>query len=234
MLKVRVTRQALKHHFEYRGWAYVLLPILMIVSWNLIYTLTAYRPPEDKVLSLYLTGSYVESEKMEALETEVMAQFPQMEAGDFMNIQIEDANDIANNQRFTTYMYAAQGDVYILHRQQFELYAPGGAFLPLDGLIDTTIDLSATTLAAEDDDQPHVYGVPADSLYGFMEKEGYDNRDMVIVVMAYTTNPDESVKLVQWLVDQRTAPKPDFVDRMEPRKPFFPEGFFDEIKEPEE
>lgn len=230
MLKTKITRQALKHHFEYMGWLYIVIPLLLALFWSLTYTLTEYRPPDDKVLSLYLVGSYMENDRVDALSQELAVTFPQMEQIDLLNVPVEDANDMANNQRLSTYLYAGQGDVYIMQKELFEVYVKNDTFVALDGLIDTDIDLSSTTLPTDYDPEPHIYGIPTDSLYGLMEIEGYDIRDCVMGVMAFSTNQEESVALAQWIIDNRTAPKPEYIDKLTPRAPFFPDGFFDEIE----
>ena len=54
-MKTPLTKARWKHHLAYNGWKYILVLILSIVGWNLIYTMTAYRPPEDKKVDVYLS-----------------------------------------------------------------------------------------------------------------------------------------------------------------------------------
>ncbi len=54
-MKTPLTKARWKHHLAYNGWKYILVLILSIIGWNLIYTMTAYRPPEDKKVDVYLS-----------------------------------------------------------------------------------------------------------------------------------------------------------------------------------
>lgn len=223
MVKLRITGKDIKHHFDYLGWLYLLIPVLLIFFWSLVYTMTEYRPPSDKVLSFYTVGTYGDQERLDLLELEVAPTFPEMEAMDFLGITIEDAYDYQNMQRLTTYIFAQEGDVYLMDTEMFGQYVQEGMFMPLDGLIDTDIDLSSTTLAVGEDAQEHVYGIPADSLFGFNEKEWYDNRRSVLVVMVFTDNPDESAKLIQWFVENRAAPAPEGIEDWPEKPPVYPD-----------
>jgi hypothetical protein len=222
MIKAKITRKDVKHHFDYMGWMYILVPIILVIFWSLVYTFSEYRPSDERILSLYMTASYADTEKVGLLAEEVAPDFPEMEELDFLSITVDNAYDYTDMQRLMTLIYAGQGDVYILDTEMFEQLVGDGAFMPLDGLVDTDIDLSPATLRLEGDEDAHVYGIPADSLYGLIEHELYDNRRTTIVIMAYTTNPDESVQLVQWLVDHRQGEAPANIDQWEMRQPFYP------------
>ncbi len=224
MIKPRFTGKALKNHFDYMGWMYILIPIVLAIFWSLAYSVTQYRPPEDKILSFYMVGNSMDQEKTDALAAEVAPVFPEMEEFDFMPVVLEDVNDYQNWQRFTTLVFAQQGDVYLMDAEVFDSLCADGAFLPLDGLVETDIDLSSTTRATDDDPEPHVYAIPADSLYGLFTNEYFDMRRTVLAVMVFSTNPEESVELVQWLVDNRAGEKPPNFDNLPEKKPFYPEN----------
>ena len=53
-MKTPLTKERLKHHLAYNSWKYLLLVVLCVLGWNLIYTTTAYRPPAEKIVDVYL------------------------------------------------------------------------------------------------------------------------------------------------------------------------------------
>lgn len=57
-MRTPVTRSSLRQHLNYNWWKYVCVLIAAIFGWNLIYTVTAYHPPQERVLSFHVaTGS---------------------------------------------------------------------------------------------------------------------------------------------------------------------------------
>ena len=57
-MKTPLTKERLKHHLAYNSWKYLLLVVLCVLGWNLIYTTTAYRPPVEKIVDVYLCSGY--------------------------------------------------------------------------------------------------------------------------------------------------------------------------------
>ena len=58
-IKTPITKDRLRTHFAYNFWKYLIAIIGSIFAWNLIYTTTAYRSPQDKRVDLYIQSSYV-------------------------------------------------------------------------------------------------------------------------------------------------------------------------------
>ena len=54
----RITRKRLKNHFVYGWWKYLLAVVLCVMGVDLIFSMTAYRPPEDKKIELYMCNGY--------------------------------------------------------------------------------------------------------------------------------------------------------------------------------
>ena len=55
-MRTPLTRKRFSNHLTYSGWKYLVLLCCSILCWNLIYTMTEPRPPEEKVVSLYAMG----------------------------------------------------------------------------------------------------------------------------------------------------------------------------------
>ena len=65
-MKTPLTKERVKHHLTYHSWKYLMLVALSIMGWNLIYTTTAYRPPAEKIVDVYLCASYGDQEALDA------------------------------------------------------------------------------------------------------------------------------------------------------------------------
>lgn len=227
MWKPKLSMKEIRHHFNYLGWLYIFVPVIMIFGWSLIYAVTEYTPEESKVLSFYMVGQYSDYDAVEALKNEIAPEFPEMEEFDFLSITVENVYDAANWQRFFTYVYAQQGDVMIIDKEIFDVLITDGLFMPLDDLISATdvgdIDLTLTTGVTEEDPTPRIYGIPADELYGFLEHELYDMRRSVLVVMVYSGNPQENIRLIEWFLENRQGTRPENIDEWAEKPTFYPE-----------
>ena len=224
MLKPKITLKDIKHHFNYMGWLYLLLPVVMILAWSLLYALTEYRPPDDKVLSFYMVGQYVDVDTFDATREEIRPFFPEMEDLDFLPVPVNNVYDSANWQRLFTYIYAQQGDVMLIDAEIFDAFCGEGMFMPLEEYLSPSdIDLTYTTRTTTDVPEEHLYGIPADGLYGLWAIDKYDMRRSVFVVMAYSDNLPEGTQLIQWYLDNRAAPEPVGFADWPAKEPFYPE-----------
>ena len=72
-MKTPVNIKTIRKHMLYNSWKYILLVICTIFFWNLAFTMTAYRPPQEKIVDLYIYGS-MEYEGLEAYWKQVNAE----------------------------------------------------------------------------------------------------------------------------------------------------------------
>lgn len=222
MIETKITKKRIKDHFAYSVWKYVILAIVGVFGWNLVYTTTAYRPPEDKKVDVYFVAPSIAYETLEQFSQMAAPDFEDMEEINFFSIGMNTEDDYYANIQLSTYVGAQEGDIYIMTKDRFRSYAYGGAFLPLDeafadGSIDLRgIDASGTTLTTEEG-VTGMFAVPASSLYGFMNY-GIDNRDLYIGVVAYSQNVPNAYKMVDWLIATMQAERPDWLDELEARE----------------
>ena len=59
LMKTPLSMQKVRNYLTYSSWKYILLLLLAIFGWNLVFTMTRYRPPEEKkvVINMYVDGS---------------------------------------------------------------------------------------------------------------------------------------------------------------------------------
>ncbi|GHU69882.1 hypothetical protein AGMMS49992_01300 [Clostridia bacterium] len=232
LVRTPITKKRIRDHFTYSFWKYVLLVVVGVFGWNLIYSVTAYRPPKDKKVDVYICTSAVESEATDRLAELARPQFPDMEALNFLTIALGSSDDYYANMQLSTYVGAQEGDVYLLPADRFQAYAQSGLFMPLDEwLADGVIDArgiepgsgrmilrDSDTGAPIDGEVAHVYGLPTESLYGMFD-QGIDNRGLWIGVTAYSGNPENAAKMVDWLIGEFKTEKPQWLADYEATQP---------------
>ena len=212
-MKTPLTKERLRNHFTYSLWKYVLLAAVAIFGWNLIYTMTAYRAPEEKkiVMGIYSYGSDENlTPYMEQVRTELM---PDMEELSAMFI-LPDTSYGA--MMLTAHMYAQDCDIYVLPREQFQTYAAQSAFMPLEELLpDLLADLEAAGVslsrgyrADDETGEKHQYAIPCGDLPGIQSMLQCDTSDMYIGVFFETGNNENVLKFFeQFIRDMMIAPE---------------------------
>lgn len=226
-LKTRLTAADLRTHLQYQGWLYALLIVLSIALTSLVYTQTAYRPPQHARIDLYIQGGAANADTVnqflqpiweEAVpETELVNAVLLMSGGG--------ENDYYANMQLVTYFAAAEGDIYMLSSQDFKRFASQGSFVPLEDAIEAGIlnteDLSlgaGRVSLVESDIQGNLttigglrqYGIPASQLYKFASELMIDNRDMVLAVAVNSGNEEDSIIFLNALIQATRGEKPDF------------------------
>ena len=220
MSKQNQKTDQLKNHLTYSWWKYLILAIVVVLGWNLIYSATAYKPPADKQITIYfaLHGG-IASESTEYLRQTVLDNDPNLEDATVIAISYSE-DDYYGSMRLSTYMGAGEGDIYILQRDIFDGFAAGGGFVRFDEyLADGTLSLNGydageTGFMTDEDGVSGILYLPLENLYGLMDL-GIDNRDLVLVVMGFSKNQDGAVRYVNWLFDNMTAEKPQWVVELE-------------------
>lgn len=207
----------LKYHFQYSWWKYLLALVLSTFGVNLIFSMTAYRPPEEKKIEIYLCNGYAETQQMqEALWPEILAVCPDQEELTVLNIDLS-ADDYYTQMQFTTYAGAQEGDILLLPMESLISLAQGGAdgmFLELtpyieSGALDVEgFDLSGMVFKSEMGEDG-VYGIPADHLYGLLDYSVIPH-DSVLCVTGYSGNEENVVRVLDLMLEKYATDKPDW------------------------
>jgi len=227
-IKTPLTKERLRTHFNYSLWKYALLAVLAIFGWNLIYTMTAYRAPEDKRIDLYVLTYSASSEEIDAFVKPIWEEtVPDMEIVRGVAM-VPDAQYGA--QQLSTYIMAADVDIFFLTESYFKTYASNGFFLPLEDLVaEGIIDAGETDLSkgyvtrVEDyDDQmnpivgeQHLYGIPLADYYGYMEGMNVDNRNMYAVILLNNQNDENVIPFFNALLQAGQGEKPEWLDQQQ-------------------
>lgn len=210
-MKTPVNRQTIRQHFTYGWWKYLLLVVLAVFATDLIYTMTAYRPPEEKKVQFYVYG-LANEDALNAYMAKIQAeQMPDMEVMDCHSF-MEDSTYGA--MQLTTYMAAGEGDIYLLSREQFIGSAASGAFLPLENdpelmaiFDEAGISLQNGWRRDTTTGETHLFGIPQSKLPGLTASYAYA-QDGYLCVLYANRNDENVLKFLRIMCrDMLTAPE---------------------------
>lgn len=202
-MKTPVNQATLKQHLTYNWWKYPLLFILTFFAVDLLYTTTAYRSPPEKKVEFYIYG-YADTNALNEYMARVnQEQMPDMEVMDCLTLMDDDAY---GPMQLTTYLAVAEGDLYLLPREQFLTVAYDGALLPLEDqteLMDTFSragrSLQNGWRKSSETGETHLFGIPADKVPGLRQyayaKDGY------LCVLYAGGNTENTLKFLSILVN---------------------------------
>ena len=214
-MKTPITKETLKHHWNYSWWKYLMLVLCAIFGWNLIYTTTAYRPPEEKKVVLLATDLGEQDALNAYMENVRLTEMPDMEQMDTMMMFMDETYGA---MQLSTYIAAGEGDVYVLSKDDFQSYAASGAFVELD-LLDEVMDfcdeheLDVTKGWRTNTElhEKHLYGIPLKCLPG-LQQYLYATDDYYVSIVVNNGNQDNVVKffniLLRDMVDMPVAATP--------------------------
>ena len=215
----RITKKTIRHHWSYNWWKYLLLVLLCAGVVDVAFTVTAYRPPEDKKIEVYILNGYCDTSAMQAeLEPLFFEAHPDQEELTILNINLT-SDDMYAAMQFSTYAAAQQGDVCLMPLSEVVKLTEDGAeyaFMDLtpyieSGVIDVQdIDLTAGTMKSSTGEEG-IYAIPADTLYGLLAY-GNDPAGSLLCIMDYNGNDETSASVLNMLIERYRTPKPEGYD----------------------
>lgn len=194
-MKTPITKQRLRNHLTYAWWKYLLLIVIAILGWNLFYTVTRYTPPEDKrvTISLYVYGDQTALNEYMAEVNETL--MPDMED---MSVMYNPLDDVYGSMIISAHVFAAEGDIWLLDRDEFLNYASTGVFIALETqpellamLQEAGISLSQGWRTETESGERHLFGIPCANLPGLAAYVA-DPSDCYLCVL-YRNGNDENV-----------------------------------------
>lgn len=211
----------LRHHFQYNTWKYILLIVASLFLVDLVYTMTAYRPPEDKRIDIYIQSATADQDHIDGIFEQMRIELlPDMELIRSALLMTGSAEDVYAVQQMTTYLAAGEGDIYILGSDDFKRYASQGVFVDLSEAIGQgklhadSIDLSAGYVAVQEyDDQTgsmvsislkRLYGIPLSGLSSLMDEFGIYPEGLFMSMTVFNGNDENVIRFMDELI-ARTA-----------------------------
>ena len=233
-IKTPINRETVRHHITYSSWKYIVMAVMVLMGWSLIYTTTAYRSPQNKRIDVYVQSNIGSQEMIDAfLEPIWKKTVPEMET--VSSVILATVDDYTTTMQLMTYMAAGEADIYFLNEQYFKSYASQGGFLPLEDLIadgrlnvgDIDLTKGYVTYVEEYDDNDlpvktsqHLFGIPLESFYGFMNGMQIDNRNMYAVITVNNQNDDNVIPFFNALLEAGRGEQEDWMtDQTKPANP---------------
>ena len=225
MAENRITKKMVKNHWTYNWWKYLLLVFLCAAAVDVTFTMTAYRPPEEKKIEIYILNGYCDTSTMQAeLEPLFFETHPDQEELSILNINLS-GDDMYAAMQFSTYVAAQQGDVCLMPTSEVvKLTADGAEYAFMDlthyiesGVIDVQdIDLTAGRMKSSTGEEG-IYAIPADSLYGLLAY-GNDPADSMLCIMDYNGNEETSAAVLNMMIERYRTPQPEGYDERTKQK----------------
>ncbi|MCR5567586.1 MAG: hypothetical protein K6F61_12100 [Clostridiales bacterium] len=200
-MKTSLTSVKLKQHFTYSWWIYLLIIAIGIGLVDILYTVSAYRPPREKTIGFYVYG-YMDDQKL----TEYMDHVRETEMSDMEELlpRLILVDNAYGPMQLSTYFAAGEGDLYLLPREEFISYAFEGVLLPLENdpelisLFDSAgVNLQNGWRRTTETGETHLYGIPQDKLPGLM-KYAYA-QDGYLCLVATGRNQENAAKFMRIL-----------------------------------
>ena len=124
----RLTKKRLKNHFAYNWWKYALSAAVSAMLVSIVFAVTAYRPPAEKKVELYVLNDYIDAETFQRdFWPELQARKPEQEELTVLNIDLTDSSNIYAPMQFSTYVAAQQGDLFLISRDEMRKITADGA-----------------------------------------------------------------------------------------------------------
>ena len=189
-----INGKTLRRHLTYSWWKYALVIIIGALAVNLLYTVTAYRSPADKKIDLYIYG-YGDEAGINAYMNEI--RLTKMSDMEEMNALLLTMDETYGKMQLSTYVAAAEGDIFILPRDEFVSFAVSGAWVPLEDypeitspFTDRDISLQSGWRRESESGESHLYGIPLSKLPGLSKYLYVENGYVCVLV---TNGNDENV-----------------------------------------
>ena len=200
-MKTPVTSRTLKQHITYNWWKYLLIAVAAFGLVDLLYSVTAYRPPRDKTVGFYVYG-YVNEQELSAYMNHVReTEMSDME--DMLPVMMVN-DDYYGSMQLMTYLAAGEGDVYLIPREEFLNYAASGSLIPLESddqlisLFDAAgISLQSGWRRQTETGETHLYGVPQSKLPGLSQYAYVQDGFLCLVITS--KNQENAAKFLRIL-----------------------------------
>lgn len=220
-----VNKKTVKHHLDYHGWKYVLLVIIALAGWSLIYTMTKPVLPPDQRIDIYIQSETTMEDTIRSFVDPVWQEtVPDVKEVNIATLMLTDEYNAS--MQMMVHIGAVDGDIYLLDELYFQRFARQGAFVPLEPLVESGklnvdgIDVQKgyqdNVLEYDKNDVPlktenHLYGIPLESLYGFMTEMQVDNRKLYAVIANANGNEENVELFFNAMIQRGRGEKPDWL-----------------------
>lgn len=208
-MKTPITWQSIRNHLTYSWWKYALLAVLAIFGWNLIYTVTEYKPPAHKKIDMFVFGNGDQERLDTYMEHVRLTEMSDMEAMSGVFLVVDETY---TPMQLMTYIAAGEGHLYMLPREYFQNYASQDAFLPLEnipGLVEKLeaagVSLDRGWRTSNETGEKHLYGIPMAKCAGF-NQYAFGFEESFLSIPVTNGNDENSMKFLQIFLEDMLDP----------------------------
>lgn len=201
-MKTPLSSARLQQHLHYSWWKYVLLAACTLFFWNIVFSVTAYRAPANLKVNLY-AYCFGEQDPLDAyLDNIRLTEMSDMEE---MRCVFMSPDETYGPMQLMTYVAAAEGDLYVLDKDNYQSYASQGMFIPLEGIVEELglteqgTSLERSWRKDNETGERHLFGIPMNYLPGFSAFTGINLNNYYIGVATNSGNEENTVKLLKIL-----------------------------------
>lgn len=192
-------------NFLYYYKYHIIIGIIALIA--IIATLKSCITRVDPDLNLAFVGEFYYSDS-ESLKQAIKNKVPDIKEpgidGVILSGNLDPQQEYAMHMKAMVLFAAADVDIYILDKENFEKYAKQGAFASLDGLVDTLkIDMSKNSeyrIKLEGSEEEHLYGVDV-SENPIFEESGIMGGEKIAAMAIKVKNYENAVKLLKMLLE---------------------------------
>lgn len=192
-------------NFLYYYKYHIIIGIIALIA--IIATLKSCITRVDPDLNLAFVGEFYYSDS-ESLKQAIKNKVPDIKEpgidGVILSGNLDPQQEYAMHMKAMVLFAAADVDIYVLDKENFEKYAKQGAFASLDGLVDTLkIDMSKNSeyrIKLEDSQEEHLYGVDV-SENPIFEESGIMGEEKIAAMAVKVKNYENAVKLLKMLLE---------------------------------
>ncbi len=208
-MKTPVNSRTLRQHLTYSWWKYALIIVLGAFAVNMYFTTTAYRTPNEKKVDMYVYGYADETSFQAYLDRVRETEMPDMEE---LRMLLLTTDATYGAMQLSTYIAAAEGDVYLLPRDNFVSMASQGVWIPLEEdeelmslFSEAGISLQGGWRRNADEGVSHLYGIPVSALAGLENTLYAENGYISLLVSG--GNDANALKFLRILCRDMLAPR---------------------------
>jgi hypothetical protein len=207
-----MSRKEKVHYIWYYYKMHIIGSLLLIVAVTSFIVDTLNN--KEVLLNVTLMGKYVNSEKLETLQTkttEDLVKDPKNKTEiryDYLSKSDDPRDQFTpiSIQKLTASVAAADIDILILDKNDFEIYAKQGMFLPLTSIPEfASIDLKGYETIKysnkENDIKEDIYAINIAAL-PILKDVSFDTKDKVLGIISNSKHLDKTAEFLNWFFSQ--------------------------------
>jgi len=223
-IQTPVNNKNIRTHFTYNSWKYLIVLVVGIFGWDLVYTTTQYQPPQEKRIDVFVQTFFSSQEIVDQFMEPIWKEtVPEMES---VTSVVQMPDEVYGQMQYTAYISAGDIDILFAEESYFKSFASNGTFLPLDDLVASGqiqvdgVDLTKGYVTYvedyESDMKPvvgemHLYGIPLESFYGFMDGMQIDNRGLYAAILVNNMNEENVIPFFNALLQAGRGDMPEWM-----------------------